>query len=86
MKITSLVLRCVPERIEVLSGRLKAMPGVEVHGSDLDKGTVIATLEDVEGVSFSDALVAVNQLPDVQSMTIAYDYCDEGIEPRKQEA
>ena len=83
MRIASLVLRTPTERIDELRAAALAVPGVEWQHACPDSGHVIVTLEDVDGHSLSDALVAVSGLPQVLASTLAYEYSDEGLEPQE---
>lgn len=78
MKIASLVVRVRPEHIEALGASLKEIPGVEMHGANAESGRVIVTVEDGEGYSMADSLVAVSQTGQVLGVTLAYEYTDEG--------
>ncbi|GAB1462007.1 hypothetical protein MASR2M50_37820 [Thauera sp.] len=56
------------------------MPGVELHGSSAEQGNIVITIEDGEGWSVTDSILAVNLAPKVQGLTIAYEYTDDGLE------
>ena len=79
MKIASLVVRVRPEQIEALGASLAKIPGVEVHGANADLGRLIATVEDGEGYSMADSLLAVSLSDQVLGVTLAYEYTDEGL-------
>lgn len=80
MKIASVVVRVAPEHMDVLTEALLRIPGVEVHGASREQGRLIATVEDGEGHSLADSLIAVNVAPHVLGLTLAYEYTDEGLE------
>lgn len=80
MKIVSLVLRVAAPDMSSLRKRADEIPGVEWQMSDPDKGTVIVTVEDGPGHAVADSLIAVGRLPEVHSLTLAYEYTDEGLE------
>ena len=79
MKIASLVVRARPECLEALGQTLLAIPGVELHGANPALGRLIVTVEDGEGYSMADSLVAVSQTGQVLGVTLAYEYTDEGL-------
>jgi len=80
MKIASLVVRVSPAHIDTLKAALVEIPGVEVHGANIEQGRVIVTVEDGEGYAMTDSLLAVNMLRHVLGVTLAYEYTDEGLE------
>lgn len=80
MNITSLVVKAKPEHFAALRPTLRAIPGVELHGESPETGCLIVTVEDGDGVSVTDAMVAVNLAQHVLSVTLAYAYTDEGLE------
>jgi nitrate reductase NapD len=86
MRIASLVVRAAPDFVDVLAQSLPGIPGVEVHGSSRDEGRLVVSVEDGEGYSMADSLIAVNMAPHVQGVTMAYEYTDEGLELSAQEA
>lgn len=80
MKIASLVLRVRPEHIEPLGAALRKIPGVELHGASTELGRLIVTVEDGEGYSMADSLLAVSLDRHVLGVTLAYEYTDEGLQ------
>ena len=80
MKIASLVIRAKPERFPALRETLATIPGVEVHGESSDTGRLVVTVEDGEGWSVTDSILAVSVAPHVLGVTLAYEYTDEGLE------
>ena len=80
MNIASLVVRAFPADFPEVIEALKHIPGVELHGSSAEKGNIVITIEDGAGWSVTDSILAVNLLPKVQGLTIAYEYTDEGLE------
>jgi periplasmic nitrate reductase NapD len=80
MKIASLVLRALPADFEVIKAALAKIPGVELHGESAELGRLIVTVEDGEGWSVTDSILAVNLAPRVQAVTLAYEYTDDGLE------
>jgi periplasmic nitrate reductase NapD len=80
MKIASLVVRAKPEHFPELRETLRAIPGVELHRESTETGQLIVTVEDGEGYSVTDSILAVNLARHVLSISLAYEYTDEGLE------
>lgn len=80
MKIVSLVVRVLPQHISELKQALEKIPGVELQHEAPESGHLIVTVEDGEGYAVSDSIIAVNIAPNVQGVTLAYEYTDEGLE------
>lgn len=83
MKIVSVVLRIAPHEVLAFVELVPAVPGAQVQATDVGAGKVIVTIEDnlpgAGNYAVSDSLVALHQLPQVQGMTIAYEYCDDSL-------
>lgn len=84
MQIASLVLKASPAYLEPLQQALRDIPGVEIHGVSPELGRVIVTVEDGEGYAMTDSLLAVNMAPHVQSVTLAYEYTDQGLQDQQE--
>lgn len=80
MKIASLVVRALPADFPEVKEALGRIPGVELHGSSVETGRIVLTVEDGKGWSVTDSIVAVNMAPKVQGVTLAYEYTDDGLE------
>lgn len=80
MKIASLVVRALPADLSEVQANLRGIPGVELHGASAEAGRIIVTVEDGDGWSVADSIIAVNQAPKVHGVTLAYEYTDEGLE------
>lgn len=85
MKIASLVVRAAPDFLDDLIATLPQIPGVEVHGASHETGRLVVSVEDGDGYSMADSIIAVNISPHVQGVTMAYEYTDEGLELSAQE-
>lgn len=79
MNIASLVVKAKPEHFPELRETLRAIPGVELHGEATASGRLIVTVEDGEGVSVTDSILAVNLARHVLGVTLAYEYTDAGL-------
>lgn len=84
MQIASLLVKASPAYLEPLQAALRDIPGVEVHGVSAELGRVIVTVEDGEGYAMTDSLLAVNMAPHVQSVTLAYEYTDQGLQDQEE--
>ncbi len=72
MNIASLVLRAHPDRLADLQKAVCSIPGSEVHAVSNKDGRMIVTVEDTPDHACTDALVKVQQLDHVMSITLAY--------------
>ncbi|MGL4995284.1 MAG: chaperone NapD [Deefgea sp.] len=79
MNIFSLVIRAVPGFLEDVKSNLLAIPGVELHIEH--EGKLIITIEDVPGLRGSELLKQIQEIPQVASATLAYEYCDDDTLP-----
>ncbi|QDF99510.1 nitrate reductase [Azoarcus sp. DD4] len=80
MRIASLVVRAKPEHFAELGETLGEIPGVELHGTSTENGRMVLTIEDGEGYSMTDSILAVSLAEHVLGATLAYEYTDEGLE------
>lgn len=80
MRIASLVVRAKPEHFAELHEILGEIPGVEVHGTSDENGRMVLSIEDGEGYSITDSILAVSLAEHVLGATLAYEYTDEGLE------
>ena len=53
---------------------------LRVEDVDEASGKIILTVEDGEGWSVADSIIAVNMAPRIHGVTLAYEYTDEGLE------
>ena len=81
MNIFSLVIRAVPGQLDTVKAAVAAVPGVEIHVEH--EGKLIITVEDVPGVLCTEMLTRIQNIPNVASATLAYEYCDEENAPPK---
>lgn len=78
MKIVSLVLKHLPEHTAQIMRDVNAVSGASVAHEHGD-GRTIVLIEDGEGYSVSDAIINVHHVPNVMSVTLAYEYCDDTL-------
>lgn len=84
MRIVSLVLKLMPEHHEAVAAGVAAIPGTSVnHYAD---GKMIVLVEDADAsgdgasdYAVSDSIIKVHQVAHVMSVTLAYEYSDEGL-------
>lgn len=79
MKIVSLVLKFLPDKAGEVRAGIEQVPGASVE-ADSGNGRMIVVVEDGEGYSTADSIIAVHHVPHVMSVTLAYEYTDEGLE------
>ncbi|WP_052190868.1 MULTISPECIES: chaperone NapD [Chitinibacter] len=75
MNVYSLVLRPVPGKTAQVREGVLTIAGAEIHLEH--EGRLIVTVEETADLKASDALKLVQQLADVMSATLAYEYSDE---------
>lgn len=80
VQIASLLVRAHRERVPMLRQSLPAIPGVEVHDEHIENGSLIVTIEDGDGYSVSDSILAVSLAQHVLCATLVYEYTDQGLE------
>jgi nitrate reductase NapD len=81
MKIVTLLLQVRPEQVAEVSARLLEIPGLSLHGLTPEGGRLVVMIEDGDGYSVSDSIVAVSICPLVLGTTLAYEYTDEDVTP-----
>ncbi len=80
MKIVSLVLKFLPEYAADIASHINTVSGASV-ALDNGDGRMIVLIEDGDGYSTADSIIAVHQAPHLMSVTLAYEYTDDGIAP-----
>ena len=78
MKIVSLVLKLLPEHAEAVKAGVEAVPGASV-AVDSGDGRLIVLIEDGDGYAVSESILQVHRVPHVMSVTLSYEYSDEGL-------
>lgn len=81
MNVASLVLRAHPHHVAGLRRALASIPGSEVHA--VERGRVVVTVEDTPGHACADALLKVQQLDHVISLTLAYEHSESDSTPQE---
>jgi len=78
MKIVSLVIKFLPRHAEEIRAAVNAVPGASVQ-SDSGDGKMIVLLEDGPDYAVSDSILQVHHVPNVMSVTLAYEYSDDAL-------
>ena len=76
MNIASLVLRAKLDQLADLQKAVCFIPGLEVHAVNNQNGRMIVTVEDTPDHACADALVKIQQLEHVMSITLAYEHSE----------
>lgn len=76
MNISSIIVQTRPENADVLQGKLVNLPGVDVHGANVD-GRIVITIEDTPDSYPADILMNVQNMQGVLSASLIYNYCDD---------
>lgn len=78
MKIVSLVLKFLPAHAATVRAGVEEVAGASV-ALDSGDGRMIVLVEDGEDYSTADSIIKVHQVSQVMSVTLAYEYSDEGL-------
>lgn len=84
MEISSMILRTKPARLDQVRDELQRIPGVEIHGDGAD-GRLVVTVEDGEGYRVEDSIAMLHGVPGVMSISLVYEFCDNGLNYREAE-
>jgi nitrate reductase NapD len=76
MNISSVVLRALPSKLDIVRQALAALPGVEVH-HDGGNGRFVLTLEDVGDISPERTFTELQTIEGVLNASLVYQYCDD---------
>ncbi|MDP1703834.1 MAG: chaperone NapD [Sulfurimicrobium sp.] len=71
MHISGVLVHALPEHAAQVQEQLAAIPGVEVHNSDV-VGKLIVTLEEEDEQATVDTFGLLSELPDVLAATMVY--------------
>lgn len=74
MNISSVVVRCHPDRLPEVAKELQSRSGVEIHAAE--SGRLAVTLEDTDLAKANDQFVALHDIPGVINVTLIYQYDD----------
>ncbi|HZX29936.1 MAG TPA: chaperone NapD [Rhodocyclaceae bacterium] len=78
MKIVSLVLKTLPEHAASVIDQVEAVPGASL-ALDAGDGRLVVLIEDGEDYAVSDSILQIHRVPHVMSVTLSYEYSDEGL-------
>lgn len=73
IEIASAIISAIPGRDAHLRERLMAMPGVEIHAQTPD-GRFVVTVEDTQGATAGDTLLALHRIDDVLAAALVSHY------------
>ncbi len=79
MNISGVLVRARPERMAEVEQALRDMPGVDVHASTAE-GRLVITIEQADGRSMADTMVALHDLPGVIAASMVYHQYDPGAD------
>ncbi len=71
MNISGVLVRTLPDGILPVSACLNDMPGVEVHGNNID-GRIVVTVEQEQANEVADVLTQMIELPGVLAASMIY--------------
>lgn len=81
MRIVSLVLKILPEHATAVAKAVAQVAGASVEG--YSDGKMIVLIEDEQAqagdYAVSDSIIKVHHIANVMSVTLAYEYSDEGL-------
>ena len=83
MSICSLVVHTKPENINIVSERLSALDGVEIHAAS-EQGKLVVTVDHPDRQVCSDNIMAMQNLTGVLSASLVYEHFEES-EPTLKE-
>jgi nitrate reductase NapD len=75
-RLAGVVVRALPDRLSDVSGRLSALPGVDVHHQEQATGRLVITLESSGPGSERDQLERVRSEAGVISAELVYHYVE----------
>ena len=75
MTICSLVIHARPEKLDVVSGQLESMKGVEVFGRD-ELGKLVVVIDHPERLYCSEAMMNMAKMDHVVSTSLVYEHAD----------
>jgi nitrate reductase NapD len=76
MNISSVVLRALPSKLDIVRQALATLPGVEIH-HDGGNGRFVLTLEDVDDITPERTFTQLQTMEGVLNASLVYQYCDE---------
>jgi len=77
MNISGIVVQALPDNSEEVQQQLGALPGVEIHAVNKNKGSIVITLEDTPENVPADVMMDVQNIRGVLAASLIYNYCDE---------
>ncbi len=71
VNIAGVLVHAKADELDAVRDGLAGLPGVELHQT-LDDGRLIVTVEDMEGHSAGDTILAVHRIPGVIAAALVY--------------
>ena len=71
MNISGVLVHAYPQKAAALTRRLDAKEGFEVHASN-DEGKIVVTIEKASDGALSDAMLELQNMPDVLNASMVY--------------
>ncbi len=76
MNISGVLVQAYPHKLGLVTKRLGAMDGIEVHASS-DEGKIVVTIEKPDDGGMSDTLLRLQDVPGVLSASMIYHQFDD---------
>jgi nitrate reductase NapD len=80
MNVSSLVVKVLPEKMELALAALKDSGLCEVHAQDAEKGAIIVTIEGKDVGEEMDKMRAIEKLPHVLGAALVYSASETGAD------
>ncbi|NVD07932.1 nitrate reductase [Vibrio sp. JPW-9-11-11] len=77
--ISSLIVHCLPEHLEVVKHQIEQFDNAEVYGDNPD-GKVVVVLETENQGFITDTIEAINRITNVLSVVLVYHQIEAGLE------
>ena len=74
--ISSLVVRCLPQRLETVMAAVAALPDVEIHGSD-PRGRFVVLLESESDTKLIDTIRKIEEVAGVINTSMVYHHAEQ---------
>ncbi len=77
MNLSGILVITAPDQVEACMAQLNALPGVDVHHSDIASGKIVATQEAEKTEDEVEGLKRIKALPGVLMAEMVYHYFEE---------
>lgn len=79
MNISGVLVRARPERFPEVIAQLQAMPGTEIHASEIAGGKIVLTIEDGAGYSVEQTMLDVHLIDGISDAALIYQFSDDHL-------